>query len=275
MSLLKDYPAVRLLQTDFHALRMGDLLEIADQHIADKKDLLIGVVNVAKIVNSRKNPQLRSALEEADLVVADGAPIVWLSAMAGHRLPERLAGIEIMFELMKRANEKNYRVYFLGAKLEVLTTVVDIVRKEYPGLVVVGYRDGYFTDQQQQNVAQEIKDSKADILFVAITPPKKEIFLGKWRKFMNIPVCHGVGGSFDVLAGVTKRAPVWMQKSGLEWFYRVIQEPKRLWKRYFFTNIAFVRLSIAEIFRQRMSQLRKKFQPAAVSKSDTSTDENI
>ncbi|MGB8225643.1 MAG: WecB/TagA/CpsF family glycosyltransferase [Sedimentisphaerales bacterium] len=235
---------------------MKDVVGICESHIYRKNPLLLGVVNVAKIVNIQKNPGLRTGLEQADLVLADGVPIVWLSQMVGKPLPERVAGIDIMLELLKQADLKHYRVYFLGAEKNVLCKVIETVQKNYPGVCIAGYKDGYFTEDQEQSVAEDIKSSKADVLFVAISSPKKEIFLGKWRNFINVSVCHGVGGSFDVLAGVTKRAPLWMQKSGLEWLFRIIQEPRRMWKRYLVTNTLFIWLGMREILRQRLGRVQ-------------------
>ena len=227
----KQYPVVNLLGIKFHSLGMEDVLSICEEHISRRNPLLLGVVNVAKIVNIQKNPGLRTGLEQADLVLADGMPIVWLSRMLGNPLPERVAGIDMMLALLKKADQKHYRVYFLGAEKDVLCKVIKVVHKNYTHLYIAGYKDGYFTEDQEQIVAEDIKSSRADILFVGISSPKKEIFLGKWRNFINIPVCHGVGGSFDVLAGVTKRAPVWMQKSGLEWVYRLRAYPNNLEQR--------------------------------------------
>jgi len=269
MSISSEYGTVELLGTDVAALRMTGLVEIVNEHIAARRSLLIGVANVAKLVNARKDAELRKALDETDLVLADGAPVVWLSRMIGHPLPERVAGIDIMFELMRQANDKHYRVYFLGAKPKVVENVVEIVRRDYPGLIVAGYRDGYFDQEGQQAVAEEIKGSGADILFVGISPPKKEIFLRRWREFMAVPICHGVGGSFDVVAGVTKRAPAWAQKYGLEWLYRLVQEPGRMWRRYLVTNTIFLGLCLVEVPRARFSSLRRRFFRTSAADGDT------
>ena len=255
MNLSLKLQTVNVLGMDLSAIRMDQLLDICEDHIAKRRSLLIGVVNAAKIVNARRNPQLCAALNQADIVLADGAPIIWLSRMVGKPLPERVAGIDIMFELLKEADRKNYGIYFLGATPAVVEEVVRVVQKDYPGVRIAGYRDGYFNEQEEQSVAEEIRNSQADILFVAITPPKKEIFLGKWLEFMNVPICHGVGGSFDIVAGVAKRAPVWMQNYGLEWLYRVIQEPRRMWKRYLVTNTIFIMLSIKAIVSVHFSKL--------------------
>ncbi|MHC4533293.1 MAG: WecB/TagA/CpsF family glycosyltransferase [Planctomycetota bacterium] len=250
-----NYQAINLFGIKIHALTMDELINICGEHISMRDSLLLGVINVAKLVNSRKNDELHRSLTEADIVLADGLPIKWLSRMMGSPLPERVAGIDIMYRLLKEANEKNYRVYFLGAKSKVLQTLIKNVQKDYPGIPVAGYRDGYFDKDEEQDVAKNIRDSRADILFVGISSPKKENFLKNWQKFIDVPICHGVGGSFDILAGVTNRAPVWMQNYGLEWLYRLIQEPRRMWRRYLFTNLIFTKLSFEAILRARFGKL--------------------
>jgi N-acetylglucosaminyldiphosphoundecaprenol N-acetyl-beta-D-mannosaminyltransferase len=255
MSLSSKYPTVKLLGINVFALRMNEVLDIADECIANGNKLLVGILNVAKIVNIRKDPLLRTSLDESDIILADGVPIVWLSRMLGTTLPERIAGIDLMYRLLERASEKNYSVYFLGAKPEVVEKVVEFIKNSYPGLRVAGYRDGYFKQSEERKVAEDINESCADILFVAISSPKKETFLGKWRSSLNVPICHGVGGSFDIIAGVTKRAPLWMQKFGLEWLYRLIQEPRRMWKRYLVTNTIFMKLSLQAILKAKLNKL--------------------
>jgi len=210
--LASRYVPVRLLGIDVFPLRLEDLVQISNECIAQRKRLLIGVVNAAKLVNARKDAALRQALGETDVVLADGLPVVWLSRLQGTPLPARVAGIDVMMALLEAADRKRQRVYFLGAKPAVVAKVVEIVRRDYPGVDVAGFRDGYFSPEQEEEVANDIRNSCSDIIFVAISPPKKEIFLGKWGDFMGVPVCHGVGGSFDVVAGATKRAPAWMQK---------------------------------------------------------------
>lgn len=256
-SLLKLH-TVNILGIEVFSVRMAELLNICIEHIDSKKTLLLGVVNVAKLVNCRKNAELHRSLMETDIILADGLPIIWLSRMLGDPLPERLAGIDIMYELLKEANKKNYRVFFLGAKLKVLQTMIQNIQKDYPGIIVAGYRDGYFNKDEEQDVARHIKEINADILFVGISSPKKENFLKNWLNFIDVPICHGVGGSFDILAGVTKRAPVWMQKSGLEWLYRLIQEPRRMWSRYLFTNLIFIKLSVKSILRAKFGKSIRK-----------------
>lgn len=248
---MKPYPSITLLGIRLHKMTMADVVKACEHAIRVRDSALIGVVNVAKMVRARQDSRLRQSLEEASFTVADGAPVVWLSRLCGCALPQRVAGIDIMYSLLALANRRGYNVYFLGAKPEVVERVVEDVRSTYPGVRIAGYQDGYFSAEQEPAVAEAIRASAADILLVAVPTPKKEHFLCTWRRHMGVPVCHGVGGSFDVVAGVTKRAPGWMQRCGLEWLYRVGQEPRRMWKRYLVTNVAFMGLATREILQAR------------------------
>lgn len=253
-----NFPRVIIIGIPIHQIRMSDLLDACERAIHERTSIVLGMVNVAKLVNSRKNPQLFKSVVDTDLIAADGQGVVWLSYLIGQPLPERIAGIDVMYSLMQKASEKHYKIFFLGAKPEVVQEVARKAEKFYSGLQVAGFHDGYFDlDRDGQKVAELIRASHADILFVAITPPKKEIFMDRWKNVIDVPVCHGVGGSFDVFAGVVKRAPLWMQKAGLEWFYRVLQEPGRMWKRYFVTNFIFLFLSIKEILRYRLGLVKE------------------
>ena len=207
----------------------------------------ISVMNVAKLVNMRSDALLREGVLTGDLILADGAPLVWLSRLKSTPLPERVAGIDLMRELLQFADDRRARVYFLGATAPVVEQVIAATRADFPRLIVAGSRDGYFSEGEQAEVAAGIRDSRPDILLVAMSSPKKEIFLKRWAVTMAVPICHGVGGSFDVVAGVTRRAPLWMQRTGLEWFFRVLQEPRRMWKRYLVTNTKFLVLAVRDL----------------------------
>jgi len=240
-------PRVVLCGVSLDALTMGQVVQRIVGAIRDGGTLAIGIVNVAKLVNMRRDPLLRESVESSDIVLADGAPLVWLSRLKRTPLPERVAGIDLMFELFRLADELALRIYLLGAKAETLDRVAEIARRDYPRMVIAGRRDGYFSQAQEEDVARDIRDARPHILLVAMSSPKKEIFMQRWASFFHVPVCHGVGGSFDVMAGVTRRAPRWMQRFGLEWFYRVLQEPRRMWKRYLVTNTIFLGLAIRDL----------------------------
>jgi len=221
-------------------LTLAEVVDRCRLAIVDHERLLIGVVNAAKIVNIRRNPDLRDSLLECDLILADGQSIVWASKILTTALPERVTGIDLFQALLEMADAEARSIYLLGARPEVLSTLIENLHRDYPGLRVAGSRDGYFTDVQAPDVAADIRRSGADMLFLGMVSPKKEIFLGTFGSTLGVPVMHGVGGSFDVLAGVTQRAPRAWQRLGLEWAYRLKQEPRRLWKRYMSTNTRFV-----------------------------------
>ncbi|MBU0518755.1 WecB/TagA/CpsF family glycosyltransferase [bacterium] len=231
-------------------VNLEDTLKHCEDYIRSGVPHQIVVVNVAKLVKARHDQILRRIINDADIVGADGMPLVWLSKYMGQPIAGRVNGTDLMGELVKKAAEKGHSIYFLGAKPDVVRKVVDSYTKLYPKLKVAGYRDGYFKSEEEDRVADEIRESGADIIFLAFGSPKKEKFVSKYLYRMGVPVVHGVGGSFDVVAGVTKRAPVWMQNWGLEWFYRFLQEPGRMWKRYLLTNLNFLLLVGAEMFKR-------------------------
>jgi N-acetylglucosaminyldiphosphoundecaprenol N-acetyl-beta-D-mannosaminyltransferase len=144
-----------------------------------------------------------------------------------------------MSNVLALCASKGYKPYFLGAKPEIVSEAVAIAIQRHPNLKFAGFRDGYFSEDDEHEVMDRVRLSGADCLFIGMPTPRKERILRAWRDKLNVPFVMGVGGSIDVLAGKTKRAPQWMQSSGLEWVYRVYQEPGRMWRRYFSTNTKF------------------------------------
>jgi N-acetylglucosaminyldiphosphoundecaprenol N-acetyl-beta-D-mannosaminyltransferase len=232
-------------------LTLDESADLAARTVHERGRLLVGVVNAAKIVKLRQDPVLRDSLLACDVLLADGQSIVWASRLLRRRLPERVAGIDLFTRLLQVADAERLRVYLLGATPEVLAGVEETLRTSYPNAVLAGSRDGYFTEQESAEVADQIAAAQPDLLFLGMTTPKKEIFLASFGAGLGVPVIHGVGGSFDVLAGVTRRAPERWQRLGLEWAYRVRQEPRRLWRRYLVTNTAFLGLLASEVLHPR------------------------
>jgi N-acetylglucosaminyldiphosphoundecaprenol N-acetyl-beta-D-mannosaminyltransferase len=232
-----------------HAATMRQVRDICLQSIQQPQRLIIGVINAAKIVNMHRSPRLGEAVLQSDLILADGMAVVWASRILGRPLPERVAGIDLFKELLDLANERSLSVYLFGATQEVLDLVVKYVSGQFPNARIVGHRNGYFDDSDDALIAQEIRDARPSMLFLGITSPRKEMFLARWAGFMDVSVCHGVGGSFDVLAGKVRRAPEMCQRMGLEWLYRVLQEPRRLWRRYLVTNTIFIGMVFREFLR--------------------------
>jgi len=209
------------------------------------------VVNVDKIVKAQRDAKLREVIRSCDLINVDGQPVVWMSRWLGQPLKERVNGTDLMMALIERSAQKGYRPFFLGAREEIVTKLAQTLQAQYPQLRVAGWHDGYWSVEEEPAVVEQIRRSRADILFVAISSPKKEIFLGRWKGELGVPFMMGVGGSFDVAAGHVKRAPRWMQKTGLEWLYRLIQEPARMWRRYLVNDMAIVPLFWKEWWRLR------------------------
>jgi N-acetylglucosaminyldiphosphoundecaprenol N-acetyl-beta-D-mannosaminyltransferase len=204
------------------------------------------VVNVDKLVKASRSEELRRAINDCALINADGMPIVWASHLLGKPLKERVTGIDLFESLMLRAAAKGWRVFLLGAREEVVNSARQIYERKYPGLKVAGCRNGYWRPEEEPQVVEQIRSAQPDILAVAITSPKKEYFLRRYQAELRIPFAMGVGGTLDIAAGRIKRAPVWMQKSGFEWFYRFVQEPRRMFMRYFFEDMAFFWLLVKE-----------------------------
>ena len=235
------------LQVD--SLTMDEVVERCDESLHSRRRLLIGVVNAAKIVALGRDAVLRDSLLHCDLMLPDGQSVVWASRLLGRPLPERVTGIDLFERLLIHAEQHNRSVYLLGATDEVLATLQTNLRARFPLLRIAGARNGFFEPSESAEVAEEVRGSGADMLFLGITSPKKEIFLADYGATLGVPIQHGVGGSFDIFAGVTERAPLSWQRLGLEWAYRLRQEPRRMWRRYLTTNTAFIVKTSLELFR--------------------------
>lgn len=199
---------------------------------------LIGV-NADKLLLMRDDPEMDACMRRCEVVYADGASMVMAANKLGVPLPSRVAGIDLMQELCKMAAERGRTVYLLGAKAEVVAKTAEVLVQLYPGLNIVGYRDGYFRDGEFDAVVSQVKDVRPDIVFVGITSPKKERLIERFRQLGAMGAFVGVGGSFDVISGNIPRAPLWMQRANLEWLFRMMQEPGRLVKRYVVGNARF------------------------------------
>jgi N-acetylglucosaminyldiphosphoundecaprenol N-acetyl-beta-D-mannosaminyltransferase len=234
---------------------IGETVQKIDDTVAMNRFTQHVVVNVAKIVNMQKDPQLATSVRESDIINIDGMGVVLGARMLGHDVPERVTGIDLFYELLAMSARKGYSVYLLGAHDDVVNEAARRVKTLYPELKLAGYHHGYFWDDEEAMV-NKVRASGAQLLFVAITSPKKENFINRWREQLGVTFVMGVGGTFDVVAGKVKRAPLWMQKSGLEWLFRVIQEPRRMWKRYLVTNSKFAWM----LLNEKLKQLRQKSQ---------------
>jgi N-acetylglucosaminyldiphosphoundecaprenol N-acetyl-beta-D-mannosaminyltransferase len=237
-----------LMQCPFDPVTMGEALSrVVGWCLDGRGSRTVVTMNAALLVTMRRDPELARACRAGDLVVADGVPVVWASRLAGAALPERVNGCDMMERLLEVAAARRLPVFFLGARPEVVRALVAVCARRYPGLPVAGARDGYFRPEQEAEVVDQIRRSGAAILFVGMPSPFKETFLERNRAALGVPVLMGVGGSFDVAAGFVRRAPLWMQSAGLEWLWRFLMEPRRMWRRYLVTNTLFLARLAVEV----------------------------
>ncbi|MER8554130.1 WecB/TagA/CpsF family glycosyltransferase [Mesorhizobium sp. M0976] len=239
------------LGAPIHALTMAETLAIADEAMTVRRPLHHVVVNVAKLVTMRQNAELREDVAGADVVNVDGIGVLWGARLCGVALPERVAGVDIMINLLSLCAKRGFRPYLLGAEQNVLDAVVARLAKDHPSLVIAGMRNGYFKPEDEAGIVAAINASGADCLLVAMPTPRKERFLKRYRDELAASFVMGVGGSFDVYGGKVARAPRLIQAAGLEWLFRVVQEPRRLWRRYYHTNTAYAGLLCREFWERR------------------------
>ena len=235
------------LGLSFDDLTIQESIAKIEEFIAQKTSHMVFTPNAELIVRAQTDEFLKKVYDETDILTIDSWVVYYFAKLRGNKLKEPASAANIMFKILPRLVEKKYRVYLLGATNEVVKIVNDKLTQM--GINVVGYQDGYFDKENPKSVVENIKNSKAEILFVAMTSPFKEKIIYENLKNMNVGVSIGVGGTFDIIAGKCKHAPIWISKLGLEWFYRFIQEPRRLWKRYLVTNTKFLILFFKDLFR--------------------------
>jgi N-acetylglucosaminyldiphosphoundecaprenol N-acetyl-beta-D-mannosaminyltransferase len=240
---------VRFLGLPLDPLDMVVTLELITARVdAGEPGAHLGV-NAANLVAARDDPAYRADLEAADVVTADGQSVVWGARLFGIDVPERVTGIDLMERLLDRARERKWGVYLLGARTDIVERLARRLASE--GVLVAGRRDGYFAPDESPAVAAAVRDSGAALLFVGMPSPQKERFIIGHARPAGVPFSIGVGGSFDVLAGDLRRAPRIMQRLGLEWLFRLLQEPGRLFGRYAVTNTRFIVLMARAALRRR------------------------
>jgi N-acetylglucosaminyldiphosphoundecaprenol N-acetyl-beta-D-mannosaminyltransferase len=214
-------------------------VSLALDAMQNRRKLTHVALNVAKLVKMRSDPELKRDVVTADIVGIDGMGIVIGLRLFGVRNAVRVTGVDLMFALLDECAKQGLRPFILGARREALDKAEAVAKQRWPGLQFAGTHDGYFSPEEEKAIVSEIRASNADCLFVAMPTPRKERFLHKNRSELDVPFVMGVGGSVDVLAGIVTRAPLWMQRSGLEWLHRLMQEPRKMAWRYISTNSAF------------------------------------
>lgn len=232
---------IQILNTYIDVMNTNETVEEVKKYLKMQRPLHLMGVNADKINMLNKNDRLKQIVNGCGIINADGASVVIASRYLGTPLPERVAGIDLMGKLLDIAEKEGYSIFLLGAREDIVRKTAYELKKKYTNLKIAGIRNGYLKNEQWREVANMIRKSEAQIVFVGISSPLKEYLVDYFIESEKInSVFMGVGGSFDVLSGEIKRAPFWMQKCNLEWFFRWMQEPRRLFKRYFVGNIKFI-----------------------------------
>ena len=218
---------VNILGIRVDVVTMTEALNRVETFIRERRPRLVATANAEMVMLAQEDLLLADILNSADLVLADGAGVVWAAKRLGSGVPERVAGFDLTQELLARAAISGYRIFWLGAAPGIAETAAQTAAQRHPGLITVGIHDGYFAPEDR-SITQMVREARPDILLCALGVPKQEKWLREHLDQLQVPVAIGIGGTFDVMAGKVKRAPVWMQKAGLEWSYRLIRQPSRL-----------------------------------------------
>jgi len=239
-----------LLGVRFDPINKEDTINSIRQAIDTGTDIYHrGDINVGTIVMAQNDAAFRLTINKANLINVDGMGAKLGARFLGISTPPRITGVDLFVDLLDLAERHDYSVYFLGATDEVLFSMMKRLRISHPNLRISGFNNGYFWDKEAE-IVEKINQVCPTMVFVGIKSPEKEFFIEQYKEKLSSKFIMGVGGTFDVISGKVKRAPPWMQNCGLEWLYRVIQEPRRMWKRYLFTNSQFAWLLLIEKFKQ-------------------------
>jgi N-acetylglucosaminyldiphosphoundecaprenol N-acetyl-beta-D-mannosaminyltransferase len=243
---------VNILSVNISTLNLDETIELFSQWIENGAKRRVCVTPVNCVLWAYKNDALRLLYNSAALNVADGVPLIWASSLLKRRIRGRVTGLDLLPRFAKTGNEKNYRFFFLGAKEGVAGHLCRKFSAQYPDLNIVGHYSPpfaeRFTDDENAKMISLVNDARPHVLWVSLTAPKQDFWINENFDKLDVNIAIGVGGAFEVTAGLIKRAPEWMQKSGLEWFYRFLQEPKRLFRRYFIEAPRFIPLVLAQKF---------------------------
>jgi N-acetylglucosaminyldiphosphoundecaprenol N-acetyl-beta-D-mannosaminyltransferase len=243
-------PRAHILGCVFDRLSMAETIARIEGIIAARRPSQHLAISATNVVAVQEDPRLRTIMEECAIVSADGQGIVWASKLLGDPLPERVNAADLMEALFPVAEAKGYRIYVLGARQDVLERAISNLERRFPKLEIAGYRNGYFGSEDDAEVVEAIRSARSDLLFAAMSSPKKEYWLAEHKHELGVPFVMGVGGAIDAVAGLTRRAPMWVRKIGMEWFFRMIQEPRRLARRFVIGNAKFLWILLGELARQ-------------------------
>lgn len=250
---MAELKSASFLGVPLHPLTMEETVGIINDCIERQVPVQHVAMNVAKFVGLRHNRELYTDVLGADIVGVDGMGILFGARLLGIPVPARVAGVDLMMNVLDLCAKRGYRPYLLGARAEALERAVGNMVRRNPQLQIAGYRHGYFTAADEAAIVDSIRAARPDCLFVGLPTPRKERFMAAHRQALGVPFVMGVGGGLDVLAGVVSRAPAAWQNAGFEWLYRTIQEPRRMWRRYLYTNAAYAGILAQALFRRAVA----------------------
>ena len=219
---------IEIMGVPVDCVDMEQSLQVVDALISGSNAQTVIAVNPEKIIKAQSDIHLLKFLQNAGLLIPDGIGAVVAARILNGDAMSRVPGAELMPAICERSVEKGYKLFLLGASPEVNIEAVSVLKKKYPGVNIVGHQHGYYSEDEIPDLIKRINDSQADVLFIALGSPAQELWMEKYLPQLNIKVCQGVGGTFDVLAGKVKRAPLLFRMMNLEWFYRLASQPKRL-----------------------------------------------
>jgi N-acetylglucosaminyldiphosphoundecaprenol N-acetyl-beta-D-mannosaminyltransferase len=241
---------VNILGVQVSSLTNEELLNTITNSITSKQFSQIAITPTNSIVAAYKEKGISEIYNNAEIVLCDGMPVKWASHFLGTPIIERITGLDVLPNLVKLSSEKNFTLFLLGASPGVGDQLAKVITDQYPNVTIAGiYVPPFmkvFSEEENQKMVHAVNASNADIVLVSLTAPKQDIWIAQNRSTLNPAVYIGIGGAFEVMAGLAKRSPIWMQNAGLEWLYRFIQEPKRLFRRYFIEAPVFIPLVIKQ-----------------------------
>ncbi|WP_438348827.1 WecB/TagA/CpsF family glycosyltransferase [Paenibacillus sp. FA6] len=226
-TLLKEVPTVPIFGIHVSKWGMDDTIQYLTEVITSRTPHQVITANPIMIMTALKSATYMSVMKHAEFIVPDGTGVVWAARVGGEPVQERVAGYDLLHELMRTGENYRWRVYLLGSTAEVIKETASRLQQQYLGVEIVGYHDGFFGPEEDEVVVEQIRATTPDILFVARSADTQEPWIAKHKAQLAVPVMMGVGGSFDIISGKTKRAPMIFQKLRLEWLYRLLSEPTR------------------------------------------------
>jgi N-acetylglucosaminyldiphosphoundecaprenol N-acetyl-beta-D-mannosaminyltransferase len=245
---------IRIFDIRINPLSRTEFLSVISKSTREGRQIAQFGVNSATINDIVRNDEFRHIINNADLVHIDGMSVVWALRSFGYTIPERVATPDLADDILTMADSEGLSLFLFGAKQNTLELCRQRIEAKFPNIKIAGCRNGYYRPEEEKEIFEMINESSPDILLLGMSSPKKELFFESYRHKINARYILGVGGYFDIVSGIIKRAPRWMQNTGLEWLFRLLQEPRRLWKRYLIGIHQFFWLVTREKFRRAFNR---------------------